>query len=52
MKTTRKVTYRRSDYPCIMLEGHWLTKKYGLKIGDYVKVGYFKNKIVIKTGGK
>jgi len=52
MKTTRKVTYRRHPYPCIILEGHWLTKKYGLQIGDKVKIEYGRKNIVIKTGGE
>ena len=51
MKTTRKVTYRRHPYPCVILEGHWLTKKYGLQIGDKVKVEYGRKNIIIKTGG-
>ena len=49
MKPTRKVTYRRLDYPCIILEGYWLTDKYGLEIGDTVKLDFLKDKIVIRT---
>ena len=48
MKATRKVTYRRNNYPCIILEGFWLTEKYGLEIGDTVNVKYGKNFIKIK----
>lgn len=51
-KKIRRVTYRRWKYPCIMLEGHWLTKMYGLEIGDTVEVVFGKKNIIIKTGGQ
>jgi len=44
-KTSRKVTYRRGYTPAIILEGQWLTKKYGWKIGDVVKVEYLPTEI-------
>lgn len=47
MKPTRKVTYRKWDCPCIMLEGKWLTKKYGWRIGDTVNVKFNKDSITI-----
>ncbi|MDE2001759.1 MAG: hypothetical protein KGI60_04325 [Patescibacteria group bacterium] len=38
MKSTRKVTYRRWGIPAVILEGKWLTKKFGWTIGDLVNV--------------
>ena len=51
MKNLRKITYR-DVYPELRISGHFLTKKYGWKIGDYVKVEYLPNKIVIRKEGK
>lgn len=63
LKETRKVTYRRGasemgyggyvtnggqPYPCIILEGKWITEKYGLKIGDTVGIQYGDKAIVLK----
>lgn len=58
MKATRKITYRVSlpygtgypehIYPELRISGKFLTEKYGLKVGDTVKVKYLKDKIVIK----
>lgn len=51
MKPTRKITYRNGSihkpYPCIILEGNWLTKKYGWVLGDTVKIEYGKKCIKI-----
>ena len=59
MKSLRKVTYRSYQksyrdyiYPELRISGDFLTKKYGLKIGDYVRIDYLPNKIVIKKGVK
>lgn len=40
LRTTRAVTYRRPGIPALILEGHWLTKKYRLSIGDIVDIDY------------
>ena len=55
MKSLRKITYRSYQksygdyiYPELRITGDFLTKKYGLKIGDYIKVQYLKDKIVIR----
>ncbi len=40
MKNTRQVTYRRWGTPAIILEGKWLTKKYGWEIGDQIAVEF------------
>ncbi len=40
MKNTRQVTYRRWGTPAIILEGKWLTQKYGWKIGDQLDVDF------------
>lgn len=65
MKETRKITpvYKVSyskdnqddyyEYPTIVLSGKWITKKYGWKIGETVKIKYGKNYIKIyKEGGE
>ena len=36
----------------MILEGHWLTKKYGLQIRDKVKIEYGRKNIIIKTGSE
>ena len=38
MKQTRTVTYRRWGVPAVILEGKWLTKKYGWTMGDQIDV--------------
>ena len=54
LKSTRRVTYRRSwgngygQVPCIILEGGWLTEKYGVKYGDNVGVKFKKREIVLE----
>lgn len=56
-KPTRKVTYisctNRWGYselkPRIKISGDWLTEKYGLRIGDTVKIKYNEKSIVIET---
>lgn len=40
LRTTRAVTYRRPGIPALILEGHWLTKRYRLSIGDIVDIDY------------
>jgi hypothetical protein len=57
MKPAKKITYRRSDevsepYPCIILEGNWITKRYGLKVGDTVGIKYGKKLIVLEMKGR
>ena len=55
LKLTKKVTYRNSigrgesqeSYPCIILEGKWLTERYGWKIGDNIPIGYDNNRITL-----
>lgn len=48
LKNTRAVTYRRPGMPAIILEGHWLTKKYRLSIGDQVDIDYQPKGIFLK----
>jgi DNA-binding NtrC family response regulator len=48
LKTTRAVTYRRPGIPAIILEGHWLTKKYRLEIGDQVDIDYQPKELRLK----
>jgi len=47
-KNTRKITYRKSEIPVILLEGKWLEKDYGLKIGDEVELDFSPREIRIK----
>ena len=48
MKKTRKVTYRRNLTPCIILEGKWLSREYGLQLGDVIDIKYGKNVIKLQ----
>ena len=48
LKTTRTVTYRRPGIPALILEGHWLTKKYRLEIGDQVDIDYQPKELRLK----
>lgn len=48
LKNTRAVTYRRPGIPAIILEGHWLTKKYRLEIGDQVDIDYQPKELRLK----
>lgn len=52
LKSTRTVTYRNGDRgrtPAIILEGKWLEKLYGLKIGDKISVEYHPHSIVLRN---
>jgi len=40
LRTTRAVTYRRPGIPALILEGHWLTQRYRLSIGDVIDIDY------------
>lgn len=50
-KPTKKVSYK-SGYPEIRIIGRFLTDRYGLKVGDTVRIEYGERKIVIRPGGK
>ncbi|MBI4160045.1 hypothetical protein HY504_02670 [Candidatus Wolfebacteria bacterium] len=40
LKNTRRVTYRRHGVPAVIIEGKWLEKMYGWKIGDQISIDY------------
>ena len=48
LKNERTVTYRDNLIPAIIFEGKWLSERYGLKLGDKVKVEYGESEIKIK----
>ncbi len=52
MKNTRQVTYRRWGTPAIILEGKWLTKKFGWKIGDLIEVMFQPPREITLTKSK
>lgn len=52
IKSTRKVTYRKAGVPAIILEGKWLEKNYGWKIGDQISVEYQPNEIRLRNVDK
>lgn len=49
LKSTRTVTYRKAGVPALILEGKWLEKIFGLKIGDKVNVEYHPHAIVLRN---
>lgn len=49
IKNTRAITYRRAGVPAVILEGLWLEKMYGWKIGSEVDVEFQPKEIRIKT---
>ena len=49
LKSTRKVTYRKWGVPAIILEGNWLKKMYGWKIGDQISVEFQPNEIRLRN---
>lgn len=52
LKPTRAVTYRRYGIPALILEGQWLTEKYGLEIGDQVDIDYQPDEIRLRKNKK
>ena len=53
IKDTRTVTYRRFNregyIPAVILEGRWLERLYGWKIGDRIGVELRSDEIRLKT---
>lgn len=49
LKNTRTVTYRKGGTPAIILEGKWLEKLYGWKIGDQISVEYGDDRITLRN---
>jgi len=41
-------SYPDRIYPCLILQGRWLEKRYDIRIGDYVEIIYGDNVIQIK----
>lgn len=49
LKTRRIVTYRKAGIPAIILEGKWLEKLFGFKIGGVVNAEYYHNTIILRN---
>lgn len=52
LKNTRTVTYRKAGIPAVILEGKWLERNYGWRIGDQISVEYQPNEIRLRNVDK
>jgi hypothetical protein len=48
----RTVTFRRWGIPAVILEGKWITKRYGWKIGDKLKAEYLPKEIRLSLSSR